>query len=99
MPAAGPGDSLAKLNRRLLTDSNPRAIAQAIVCEHVRLGYQYGEPKAAAIAKQVSETVFKRNDEAALRRVDGILATGMYDATCGRPFGSDSGTVKGDSSR
>jgi len=83
----GPGDSLAKLSRRLLTDSNPRAIAQAMVCENVRLIRLYGGAKALEIAGEVKETTFRSNDEEALRRVDAKLGNSAFDLECGYPPG------------
>lgn len=78
----GPGDSLAKLSRLLLTDSNPRIIAEALLCEHVRLEALYGPGKALAIAKEVRETVYTDADRDARQRVDKILANNMIDMGC-----------------
>lgn len=95
----GPGDSLAKLNRRLLADSNPRVIGQAIVCENVRLVRLYGGRRAAEIAKEVSDTIYRSNDESALRRADAVLANSAFDLSCGYPPGPYPPPITGDSAR
>jgi hypothetical protein len=84
----GPGDSLARLSRRFLTDSNTRAIAQAIICEHMRLGQLYGERRASEIAAEVRETVYTEADEAALRRTESKLANSMFSAECDTTAGA-----------
>lgn len=86
----GPGDSLAKLSRMLLLDSNPVAVAQAISCEHGRLIRLHGGQKAHAIARAVRDTIYSWRDRAALRQVDAKLANHVFDTDCGHPLGSDS---------
>ena len=81
----GPGDSLAKLARMMLTDSNPRAIAQAIVCEQGRLQDVYGEGKGEVIAREVFDTVYTDADRERRRQVDRKLANNMFTLECGRP--------------
>lgn len=78
----GPGDSLAKLSRLLLTDSDPRTIKQAILCEHVRLQTLYGPDRMIAISKEVRDTVYKRADREALRGIERVLANSMFDMRC-----------------
>lgn len=81
-PKGGPGDSLAKLHRQLLVDSNPRAIFQQILCEHRRLSRVHGEWGSEAIADKVMDTIFKPADKPARRRVDGILANSTFRMDC-----------------
>ena len=95
----GPGDSLAKLSRVILTDSNPRAIAQAMVCENVRLIRLYGGEKAAKITAEVRDTIYRSTDEAAFRRVDAILANNVFDLSCGYPPGKYPKPAESDSLR
>jgi hypothetical protein len=93
----GPGDSLAKLSRMLLTDSNPRHIAQAIACEHVRLGRLYGSWRASAIAKEVRDTIYTADDDSARIRVDGIIGASAFDLSCGYPRDAAPQQPSGDS--
>lgn len=86
----GPGDSLAKLARTMLTDSNPRAIAQALVCEQRRLLDVYGPSKGEVIAREVFETVYTDADRERRRQVDRKLANNMFTLDCGRRHGADS---------
>lgn len=95
----GPGDSLARLQRQLLTDSNPRAIAQAIVCENVRLGRLYGAIKADVIAREVQETIYRSSDEAAVRRVEAAVGKNAFDLSCGYPPGPNPPPITSDSGR
>jgi hypothetical protein len=80
----GSGDSLAKLARLVLTDSNPRAVAQAIVCEHGRLHDVFGAAKAELIAREVFDTVYTNADRERRRQVDRKLANNMFTLDCGR---------------
>lgn len=82
------GDSLARLLRRLLTDRDPVAIAQAITCENDRLISIYGPHEANRIAKEVEETTYSWRDRSALRRVGGAIANHVFRTDCGRPFGA-----------
>lgn len=84
---SGPGDSLAKLSRLLLTDSNTHEIAQAITCENVRLIRLYGGAKAAKITAEVDDTIYRSTDEAALRRAEARVANHVFDLSCGYPPG------------
>jgi hypothetical protein len=93
----GPGDSLEKLSRLLLTDSSPHAIGQAMVCENLRLMHLYGDAKAVQIAAEVRDRVYRSTDEADLRRVDNILANSTFDPSCGYPPGPSSGPIAEDS--
>ena len=95
----GPGDSLARLSRLLLTDSNPHAIGQAITCENVRLIRIYGGVRAARITAEVRDTIYRSTDEAAFRRVDAILANNVFDLSCGYPPGRYPKPTESDSLR
>jgi hypothetical protein len=81
----GPGDSLAKLHRHLLVDSNPRAIGQAIICEHKRLQRTYGLWEAEVIADRVMDTVFKADDAKERARVERVLANTTFTIECDEP--------------
>jgi hypothetical protein len=83
----------------MLVDSNPREIAQAIVCEHVRLERLYGAWKAESIADEVMDTLLTARDDSARRRVDAVLANSMFDSACGRSRGAAPKPATGDSSR
>jgi hypothetical protein len=78
----GAGDSLAKLARLLPTDSNPRAIAQAMLCEQVRLARVYGSANAEIMGEVVLAEVRKETDPEARRRVDNRLANNMFSMEC-----------------
>lgn len=88
-PGPGPGDSLAKLKRRLLVDPDPVTIAQAITCEHGRLIRLYGPYKADSISRRVRDTIYTWRDQAARRRVDAKLANHVFYTDCGYPLGSE----------
>jgi hypothetical protein len=85
----GPGDSLAKLARRLLTDPDPAMVYQAITCEHIRLGKLYGPYKADSIGREVEDTTYSWRDQSALRQVDAKLANHVFRSECASP-GTDS---------
>lgn len=86
---AGPGDSLAKLSRRLLDDPDPVTVYQGISCENARLIRLYGPHKADSIAQAVEDTIYTARDRPALRRVDAQLANHVFDTDCGHPLGSE----------
>lgn len=83
----GPGDSLAKLSRLLLTDPDPAAIRQAIVCEGGRLSQHYGEEEAQRIAVAVADTIYDWRDREAAGRIDVALAAQGFNASCGTEMG------------
>jgi hypothetical protein len=86
---AGPGDSLAKLSRRLLDDPKPVMVYQAISCENARLIRLYGSYKADSIAQAVEDTIYTARDRPALHRVESQLANHMFDTDCGHPLGPE----------
>lgn len=93
----GPGDSLEKLSRLLLTDPDPHTIGQAMVCENLRLMHLYGEVKAVHIAAEVRDRVYRSIDERALQRVDSMLANHTFDPSCGSAPGTNAEPLAKDS--
>ncbi len=78
----GPGDSLAKLTRRMLDADDPIAAAQDYMCEIDRLIEVYGPAKATDIQEIVEDTTYKPEDDSARRRVERALANRVFRANC-----------------
>jgi hypothetical protein len=78
----GPGDSLAKLTRRMLEAADPVAAMHDYKCEIRRLAKLYGSAKAMDIQEIVEDTTYKPEDEPARRRVDSALAHRIFRTEC-----------------
>jgi hypothetical protein len=77
-----PGDSLAKLTRRVLEAEDPVRAMEAWKCESMRLIELYGPVTATDIIETVEDTIYKRDDQAARRRVDSALAHRVLRTNC-----------------
>lgn len=66
-------DSLVKLMRKSLTDPDPHATAQAMMCEIDRLFLLLGEKEAVQRIEEAEEIAFTWRDRAAIARRDSLL--------------------------
>lgn len=79
----GRGDSMAALERLFITTDNPHAIAQAMACERIRLGRQYGELTADTIMHILQDSIYKtRGDKKAYQRAEGAIANHVFTTNC-----------------
>jgi len=78
----GPGDSLAKLTRKMLEAEDPVLAMQDYMCEIDRLIQVYGPREATEIQEIVEDTTYKPEDEPARRRVEQALAHRVLQTDC-----------------
>jgi hypothetical protein len=75
------GDSLSRLGNRLYVDSNPRAIAQAILCEQDRLATTHGAAKTELISRRVLAPIRETAHPQERARVEIALKNNMFSFT------------------
>jgi hypothetical protein len=73
---AVPLDSLGKLDRAMLTATDPKPIAREIVCEELRLGHVHGAYIVSVAARRLRDSLYSRADRSAYERMDARLAGG-----------------------
>ncbi len=73
-------DSLVKLMRKSLTESDPVPVALAMMCESYHLFKRYGEREAIRLSQQAEEIAYTWRDRAAVARRDQKLANHTFPA-------------------
>jgi hypothetical protein len=73
-------DHYARLLRRQLTDSDPKAVQQAITCEMGRIDWAFGGDESRRRLKPVRDSVFRRvEDRRRFNEIDSMLAGQTFE--------------------
>lgn len=74
---AVPMDSAGRLLRAMVQADQPKPIARELQCELSRLGYTRGEFAVATAYQRMRDTLFKKEDQSALLRLNQRMAGAM----------------------